>query len=64
VKGASATFGGRELQARCAELEKLAAAGRLGEARASARELERAYERLASALGLHKRRRLLENPHR
>ncbi len=64
IKGASATFGGRELQARCAELEKLAAASRLGEARASARELERAYERLASALGLHKRRRLLENPHR
>ncbi len=64
VKGASATFGGRELQARCAELEKLAGAGRLAEARSSARELERAYERLATALGSHKRRRLLENPHR
>ncbi len=64
VKGASATFGGRELQARCAELEKLASGGRLAEARAAARELERAYERLASALTQHKRRRLLEDPHR
>lgn len=64
VRGASATFGGRELQARCAELEKLSASGRLGEARVAARELERAYERLASALGVHKRRRFLENPNR
>ncbi len=64
VKGASATFGGRELQARCSELEKFAGSGRLGDARVAARELERAYERLASALGVHKRRRLLENPHR
>lgn len=64
IKGASATFGGRELQSRCAELERLAAGGHQTEAQAAEHELNLAYERLASALSLHKRKRFLENPHR
>ncbi len=64
IKGASANFGGRALQATCVRLEELVRNDRRAEALTIAPELEGEYTRLASALELGKKRFTLENSRR
>ena len=64
VKGACANFGGRALQALCAQIEECIRAKHLKSAAALAGRLEPELARLAGALMLQKERFTLEHPHR
>jgi CheY-like chemotaxis protein/HPt (histidine-containing phosphotransfer) domain-containing protein len=64
VKGASANFGARALQAKCQQIELFARAGKLAEADELISGLDDEFKRLADVLNKQKQRVSVENPRR